>query len=160
MLNQERLKQVLHYDKDTGVFTRILSQTGISKGKESGSLTPEGYKTTSIDSRSYKCHRLAWLYMTGCWPDGQIDHINGCRADNRFENLRDVSKHRNIENQRKAQKSNRSTGVLGTFKNGAKFSARISHNGSKVYLGIFATIEEASAAYITAKRLLHLGCTI
>ena len=115
---------------------------------------------TSIDSKVYKCHRLAWLYITGNWPIGQIDHKNGNRSDNRFDNLRDVAKQQNTENQRKAQRRNKSTNVLGTWKNGNGFAARISHNHTKIHLGTFTTLEEASAAYVTAKRLLHLGCTI
>ena len=160
MLTQTRLKEVLDYNPETGVFTRRLKQSGVSQGKTSGSLTNEGYMVTSIDSKLYKCHRLAWLYMTGLWPIGQIDHKNGNRSDNRFDNLRDVAKQQNTENQRKAQRSNKSTSVLGTWKNGSGFAARISHNNAKVYLGTFATIEEARAAYIAAKRLLHVGCTI
>ena len=120
----------------------------------------EGYAITSIDNHIYKCHRLAWFYMTGAWPVGQIDHKNGARADNRFDNLRDVAKQQNTENQRKAQRSNKSTEMLGTFRNGSGFAARISHQNAKIYLGTFSTIEEASAAYVTAKRLLHKGCTI
>lgn len=160
MLNQVRIKEVLLYDPDTGVFTRRNKQSGVSKGAISGSRTNEGYLVTSIDCKLYSCHRLAWLYITGDWPTGQIDHINGDRSDNRFCNLRDVSRQQNTENQRKAQRSNKSTGVLGTFKNGTGFAARISHHGTKKYLGTFRTVEEASAAYMAAKRQLHLGCTI
>lgn len=160
MLNQTRLKEVFEYSPENGTLTRRLKQTGTAKGSISGSTSSEGYLVTSVDGKVYKCHRLAWLYMTGEWPQGQIDHINGIRSDNRFENLRDVTKQTNIENQRKSQRSNKSTGVLGTFKNGKKFAARISHNNIKIYLGVFCTLEEASAAYIAAKRMLHAGCTI
>lgn len=139
---------------------RRIKQSGVKQGKISGSLTKEGYLVTSIDQKTYKCHRLAWLYINGEWPIGQIDHINGNRSDNQIKNLRDVAKQQNAENQRKAQRSNKSTNVLGTWKNGNGFAARISHNNIKVYLGTFATIEEARAAYIASKRLLHVGCTI
>lgn len=160
MLTQTRLQEVLDYNPETGLFVRRLKQSGVKQGKVSGSLTNDGYKVTSIDGKIYKCHRLAWLYVTGLWPLGQIDHLNGQRADNRFENLRDVAKQTNVENQRKAQRNNKSTGVLGTWKNGDSFAARISHKNVKIYLGTFATLEEASAAYVAAKRLLHEGCTL
>jgi hypothetical protein len=160
MITQSRLREVLDYNPDTGVFVRRLKQSGVKQGKISGSLTLEKYQVTSIDRKTYKCHRLAWLYMTGKFPDGQIDHINGNRSDNRFENLRDVTHTQNIQNQRKAQMSNKSTGVLGVFKNGSGFAARISHNNTKIYLGTFKTTEEAQAAYIAAKRVLHSSCTI
>ena len=160
MLTQTRLREVLDYDPLTGVLTRRLKQTGVMQGSVSGSLTADGYLVTSVDGKLYKCHRLAWLHMTGSWPQGQIDHINGIRSDNRFCNLRDVPQQINIENQRKAQRSNKSTSVLGTWKNGNGFAAKISHGGTKVYLGTFPTLEEAKAAYVAAKRVLHSGCTI
>jgi hypothetical protein len=160
MITQSRLKEVLDYNPDTGVFIRRLKQTGVKQGKISGSLTLEKYQVTSIDRKTYKCHRLAWLYMTGKFPDGQIDHINGNRSDNRFENLRDVTQKQNIQNQRKAQMNNKSTGVLGVFKNGSGFMARIGNNNTKTYLGTFKTIEEAQATYVEAKRALHSSCTI
>jgi HNH endonuclease len=160
MLTQTRLKEILDYNPETGIFTRRLKQTGVKQGKISGSLTKEGYLVTSIDSKLYSCHRLAWFYMIGTWPIGQIDHKNGNKSDNRINNLRDVSKQQNVENQRKAHKTNKSTKILGTWKNGKKFAARISHNNTKLYLGTFLTVEEACAAYVAAKRLLHIGCTI
>ena len=160
MLTQARLKEVFDYDPVKGTFTRRLKQTGVKQGRVSGSRSNEGYLVTSVDSKLYRCHRLAWLYVTGAWPQGTIDHINGDRSDNRFHNLRDVTHQRNIENQRKAQRSNKSTGVLGTWKNGNSFAARIAHNNSKIHLGTFKTLEEARAAYLAAKRALHAGCTI
>jgi hypothetical protein len=160
MLTQERLLQVLDYNPETGVFTRRLKQRGVSQGAVAGSIDQGGYLVTSVDSKLHKCHRLAWFYMTGNWPKSVIDHINGNKSDNRFENLRDVTQTQNIQNQRKAQMSNKSTGVLGVFKNGSGFAARISHNNTKIYLGTFKTTEEAKAAYIAAKRVLHSSCTI
>lgn len=160
MLTHSRLQEVFDYNPDTGVFTRKAKQTGVRKGAVSGSLHAYGYLVTSIDRKSYTCHRLAWLYMTGAWPQGQIDHVNGDRKDNRFVNLRDVTKTQNAQNQRKAQRSNKSTGVLGTWKNGNGFAARISHNNTKLYLGTFKTLAEAKTAYIEAKRKLHVSCTI
>ena len=160
MLTQARLKAVFFYDPVVGVFIRRLKQPGAKVGNISGSRSSDGYLTTSIDGKSNKCHRLAWLYMTGNWPCYEIDHIDGDRANNKFLNLRDIPKWANIQNQRKAQKHNRSTGVLGIFPNGNRFAARLSVNNKKVYLGTFPTKEEAHQAYLTAKRALHVGCTI
>ena len=160
MLTQARLKAVFFYDPVVGVFIRRLKQLGAKVGKISGCLRSDGYLTTSIDGKPHKCHRLAWLYMTGNWPCYEIDHIDGDRANNKFLNLRDIPKWANIQNQRKAQKHNHSTGVLGVFPNGSGFASRLSVNSKKVYLGTFHTVEEAHQAYLTAKRALHVGCTI
>lgn len=160
MLTQDRLMYFLSYNPDTGEFTRLRRQPGTRPGAVAGSRKSDGYLVTSVDGKLYMCHRLAWLYMTGSWPKHQIDHIDGNRSNNSFSNLRDVTKTTNAQNQRRPHRSNKSTEVLGTFKNGSGYAARISHNGSKKYLGTFKTIEEASAAYIAAKRLLHSGCTI
>lgn len=117
--------------------------------------------TTRIAGKSYKLHRLAWLYMTGGWPMGDIDHLNGVRADNRFANLRDVPRGVNLQNCRQAATHNLSTKVLGVYPaKGGHFCAALSVNNKKRHLGTFDTIEQASAAYLSAKRQLHAGCLI
>lgn len=160
MLTQARLKELLSYDPETGIFINLINRCAARAGMPIGSLSKEGYIHAGIDMKVYALHRLAWLYMTGSFPSGQIDHIDGCRSNNAFSNLRDVHKDINVQNQKKAQRSNKSTGVLGTFKNGIGFAARISVHNKKHYLGTFKTIDEAHDAYLKAKRELHPGCTI
>lgn len=96
-VSEERLKELLTYKE--GVFFWNLSRGGAAKGSVAGSLNSEGYLLVWIDKINYKCHRLAWLYTYGCWPDN-IDHINGNRSDNRIENIRSVSAHENTKNQK------------------------------------------------------------
>lgn len=100
-------------------------------------------------------HRLAWLYVHGRWPDGLIDHKNGDRADNRFDNLRDVAHRVNMQNLRKAFVSSK-TGLLGAspLKDG-RFGAFIKRDGKSKNLGTFDTPELAHAAYVAAKRVIH-----
>lgn len=162
MLTQARLKELLNYDPGTGIFINLINRCAARAGMPIGSLSKEGYLHAGIDMKVYALHRLAWLYMTGSLPNGQVDHIDGCRSNNAFSNLRDVHKDINVQNQKKAQRSNKSTGVLGTFVNttGVGFCARISFNNKKHYLGTFKTVEEAHEAYLKAKRELHEGCTI
>ncbi len=92
-----------------------------------------------------------------------IDHIDGNPANNRLENLRDVSRAVNGQNQKRAQRHN-GTGVLGvTRRRNAKsnpYQAHIVVDGRPKYLGVFPTADAASAAYIAAKRALHEGCTL
>ena len=160
-LTAARLREVLHYDPDTGIFTwlkRVANRVQI--GDIAGAVGGPGYRSTTVDGRKYTMHRLAWLYAYGSWPSGDIDHINGVRLDNRMSNLRDVSRSMNLENQRSASARNRS-GLLGvSVARHGKWEATIKVRGTRYHLGIFDTPEVAHAAYILAKRRLHVGCTI
>ena len=101
------------------------------------------------------------LWITGAWPEHDVDHINGVRNDNRWSNLREVTRTVNIQNQRIAQTRN-VAGLLGVSFEKArnKYKAGIVAGGKYHNLGRFNTAEEAHAAYLKAKRELHEGCTI
>lgn len=148
-LTQERLKEVLNYDPETGVFTR-------KEGKEAGSVYNHGYRMISIDGKRYMAHRLAWLYMTGSMPIKCIDHKDCIKTNNAFKNLRETTTIQNAQNVRSAS-SNNTHGFLGVSFNKVigKYFSRIHLNGKSNYLGVFNTPEEAHAAYIAAKRELH-----
>jgi len=162
MLTAQILRELLNYNPETGIFTRkVVTCNKVKIGDIAGNLNHQGYIQLRVLGIIRQAHRLAWLYMTGNHPKGEIDHINGNRADNSFTNLRDVTKQQNIENQRLPQKGNKSK-FLGvdyrSHKN--KWVAQIQSNGVKHYLGIYNTPEEAHAAYTEAKRKLHSGCTL
>lgn len=160
-LTQSRLMHLLAYDPETGVFTwRVSPTNGVRVGTVAGGKRSDGYHQINIDGKHYRAHRLAWLYIHGHFP-GLIDHLNGIRADNRITNLRDVDCSINSQNQRRAQSANKS-GLLGVcwHKCNAKWRAQIRLDGRKKHLGLFATADEAHAAYLEAKRLHHRGCTI
>ncbi len=160
ILTQERIKELLHYDPDTGIFTRIVRTSNCVKpGSEPGYIDTCGYRTIGINGKFGKAHRLAFLYMTGKLPEADVDHINGDRADNRWSNLRDVSRSINVQNQRMAHSNNKS-GLLGVHRHYGKWQAQIKINGKRIYLGTFPTPDETHAAYIDAKRLIHSGCMI
>jgi hypothetical protein len=150
-LTQERLKEVMNYDPETGVFTRKNGD-----GKEAGSVYNHGYKLISVDGKRYMAHRLAWLYMTGSMPDENIDHKDCVKTNNAFKNLRETTQLQNAQNIRSAS-SNNTHGFLGVSFNKiiGKYFSRIHLNGKSNYLGVFNTPEEAHAAYIEAKRELH-----
>ena len=97
--------------------------------------------------------------MCGDWPTTDIDHINGDPADNRIVNLRMVSRGHNLQNQRKPHRDGKS-GFLGVYLKNGKWQSRIMVGGVSHDLGRFSTPEDASAAYLQAKRKLHPGCTI
>lgn len=157
-LTPERLREVLDYDPMTGVFSRVLKTCGTRRVK--GSENCAGYLTIRIDGKAHYCHRLAWVYVYGTWPFGDIDHIDGDKANNRIGNLRDVTRGVNMQNQKKAQRRNRSSGLLGAFKDKNNWSARIGVDGVVHHLGNYDTPEEAHEVYLGAKRLIHPGCTI
>ena len=165
ILSAEQLREILHYDKETGVFTWRVNRGGRFgvAGQTAGCIGKNGRRRILTAGKANLAHRLAWLYVYGQWPTNHIDHINGNPDDNRIVNLRDVPRSTNLQNQRKAQVSNKSCGMLGVSKNGPPrnpWRAQIRFNGTTKYLGIFPTPELAHAAYIEAKRRLHPGCTI
>jgi hypothetical protein len=161
MITQEELKELLHYDSETGIFSWRNYRSGISKSKVAGTLDHHGYIRIKINYVIYEAHRLAWLYEYGVVPKGEIDHRNHNRSDNRIENIRDVSITINRQNQSIPQKHNKS-GFLGVslFKETGKYRAQITVEGKKKHLGYFDTPEQAHDAYVAAKRQFHEGCTI
>lgn len=160
-LTAERLREVLDYDPETGVFTwRVTNTNALGHGGRSrcvagavaGHLNRNGYRSIGIDHVLYQAHRLAWLYVHDRWPDHHIDHINGGHDDNRIANLRDVPQAQNAQNRHGAQRNNR-TGHLGVdeYKPG-RWRARIKDGARQRHLGCFATPEAAYAVYAEAKR--------
>ena len=143
----------LAYDPETGVFTSKKT------GKKVGSVNSQGYLVISCMGFVRNAHRFAWLLTYGVWPDGQVDHINGDKLDNRIVNLRSVSAKMNSQNQRKAMTTN-AIGYLGVSRSRERYRADISVNGKANFLGRFDTPEDAHLAYVCAKRALHPGCTL
>jgi len=164
-LTAARLRELLHYDRETGIFTRRTDCPSNRRdrkiGMEVGSLMPLGYTEIGLAGVRFLAHRLAVLYVTGEWPALQVDHINGNRFDNRWNNLRQVDNTTNIENRKGPNKNNRS-GWLGCHreKHNGKWIAQITVMRKQIPLGRYSTPEEAQAAYIQAKRRLHKGCTL
>jgi len=142
------LASVLSYDPGTGAFVRL--RTGLQVGNKSGA----GYITIWALGKAYYAHRLAWLLHTGNWPTGVIDHINGCRTDNRIGNLRDTTQSENIRAKRVGRGA---SGVVGVqYQKGAKrWIARISFEplAKTTHLGSFKTMDEAIDARRRAERL-------
>lgn len=159
-LTAERLRELLSYDPETGVF--MWRQAGRKRviGRTAGSLDGSGYRLIRLDGTLYRANRLAWLHTHGCWPDGHVDHINGVTGDDRLANLRDVTRSVNAQNMRRAN-SKSTTGLLGvSVVKGRYYTARIGVEGRPRHIGTFSTPEAAHAAYVEAKRRLHPGNTL
>jgi hypothetical protein len=157
MITQARLKKLLDYDPETGVFVWKVRPNGrVPAGSVAGNYRVDGYNQIGIDGSLYLTHRLVWLYMTGTVPLKEVDHINCKRYDNRFENLREASRG---ENQRNGLLyANNTSGYKGVswHKRSGKWYAQIRVDGDAVYLGSFDILGDAAAAYAEASARLHM----
>lgn len=160
-LTAQRLRELLSYNPESGQLSWLESRGSVASGKLCNTKDKHGYIVIRVDRRLYKAHRLAWLHAYGEWPRGVIDHINHDCSDNRLENLRDVTQAQNSGNILGPKAGNKS-GFLGVHydRRAGRYCAEIKLNRKKHHLGHFQTAEEASAAYLTAKRKLHPACII
>lgn len=154
MLTQARLKEILHYDSATGIFTGLVARGKRTDciGRELKIGNSHGYLTITIHYKRYPANKLAFLYMTGEWPILEIDHKNRKRDDNRWENLRQVTHQQNSFNHPIVKKN--TSGVLGVSfdTQTSKWRASISPNGKTIHLGRFSTIEAALLVRIEAEK--------
>lgn len=151
-LTAERLRDVLDYNPETGVFTWRLRTRKTKPGQRAGYVAPHGYVFIQVDGHMYTAHRLAWLYVHGNWPAFNIDHFNGVRADNRINNLRDVPQALNVQNTTMARRDSK-TGVRGVFwdRSREKFVVAVKANG-RSFRARVDTMVEAKALYDEVKR--------
>jgi hypothetical protein len=146
-LAQKQLKEVVNYNPDTGKFTWIKPPPHIKVGSEAGSLDlGHGYIRIRIARIIYYAHRLAWLYVYGNYPKGQIDHVNRRGWDNRISNLREADN--NLQQRNRGRRSDNSSGYKGVYldKRRGTWTAMLTVNTKKVYVGCFHTKEEAAEA--------------
>lgn len=154
MITQDFLKSILHYDPETGVFTRVVDRSNMKKGSIAGSRRKDGYVLISILKRGYYCHRLAFLYVHGYIPN-KIDHINCNPSDNRISNLREANQSENMRNT--CIQSTNTSGIKGVVwdKDRSKWRAQIRHLGKMYNLGRYNCINEASLAIKMHRNKLH-----
>jgi hypothetical protein len=113
------IKEILHYDPETGVFTWKISRGRVRAGEIAGYIhKTDGYRRIGAEEWGLKkASRLAFLYMTGNWPENQIDHINGVRSDDRWSNLRNATHGENLRNGNKR--------LMNVHKNNKGWSVRV-----------------------------------
>jgi hypothetical protein len=157
MLTAERLRTIVNYDPDTGLFTWV-SAAGRHGRYPAGSpagFMHGGYVCICIDGFDYRAHRLAWLWMTGAWPSSNLDHRDLNRANNRWDNLREATRSENGANRR--QMKNNKSGFKGVswYAPLGKWRAAITLNKHLRHIGYFANPAEAHAAYCAEAKRLH-----
>lgn len=154
----ERVRELLRYEPmehGSSLVWKIRSAQRVRVGSPAGYRNNSGYWLVGIDKNMYLAHRVVWVLHYGRWPECQVDHKNINPNDNRIENLRlALNNHADNQQNTKARKNNRN-GLLGAHKKGNGWVASITVNRTKKYLGYFKTPQEAHAAYMKAKQLLH-----
>jgi len=152
MLTQDRLKELLHYCPETGIFSWLVGNNRrVRAGDVAGSVyldtkTGKSYRRVTVHGHPYLEHRLAFLYMLGEFPEDQVDHIDGNGLNNAWINLRAVTRLENRKNLRK--RSDNTSGTTGVFrhKQSGKWRSLIVSGGRKIHLGYFHDKEDAIAA--------------
>ncbi len=146
------LRSILHYDPETGIFTRKIVQhsTGIV-GERAGCVNKtDGRRYIKVKNQRYSESRLAWFYMKGTWPKKRVDHKDTDFTNNSWCNLRLATV---TENQGNCKPRKEVKGV--TKVRTGKWTAQIQKAKRKMHLGTFDTREEAHAAYNVAARRLY-----
>jgi len=173
-LTAEQARQLIDYDPETGMMTwkprtpDMFEPKGKKSashicawwnaqfaGKPAGCVNSKGYIVLGVYDVLYLAHRVAWLIMTGKWPEDQIDHEDTDRANNRWGNLREATASQNLAN--RAAPSSNSSGFKGVswHKKTGKWAASIKKMGKTIHLGQFDTPEAAGSAYASATEHLN-----
>ena len=144
----EELQKEFNYDPETGLFTHAYYKSGRAKaGSRAGAIRKDGYITIGYkNTRCFLAHRLAWVFISGNDPgDLLVDHIDRVTSNNSASNLRLVTRDQNQWNR---------VG-RGWKQNGKKYEVQLSHKKEIIYIGLFASAEEAEAAYRSKARELR-----
>lgn len=160
-MTAEKAGEMFAYDPNSGAITWKVTRNHMSKvGSEAGHLRKSGYRQIIVNGRAIAAHRLAWLLHYGTWPEQHIDHMDGNPSNNRISNLRDVERRVNAENLRGARKDSTCKLLGASPRKDGQWLAQIQVQGRKKHLGLFPTAAEAHAAYLSAKRVMHVGNTL
>lgn len=165
-LSADFVRSILNYDQDTGIFTwkqradiRKRNWNTRFAGQEAGTVKTnkdgKQYRQIVICYRIYRAHRLAWLYVTGEWPNAEIDHRDLDGTNNRFANLRPATRGENGMNKGACRDNTSGFKGVSWHRKRALWQATIQVAGCRHHLGFFDTPEAAHAVYCEAAQRLH-----
>ena len=146
------LKDLIEYNPITGIFTWNKSRPGVTKGSVAGFINQKGYKILKIKRKKFFASNIAWFYMTGEWPENQVDHINRIKNDDRWENLRKATVSQNGMN--RVWKTTKS-GITGVkwYSNRNSWKVSIMKNGKSYFLGWYKDFDIAVQKRKEAEKL-------
>ncbi len=149
-LSRERLREVLDYCQDSGLFLWKINKGGTARiGSLAGWKRADGYVRINVDGKLHYAHRLAWLYVYGECAVKEIDHINGDAADNRIANLRLATHSENLANQKRRVDNKAGFKGVSSLADGT-YVAAVCRQGQKITAGYFRNPQKAGAAYLMA----------
>lgn len=154
-MTYEKLLQLLHYDPETGIFTWLREVNKRPYDTVAGTVSVHGYRVITYCGVKYRASRLAHLYMTGEWPDGEMDHADRDKLNDRWTNLREVLRSQNALN--RDLQSNNASGARGVHWDStrSKWVAQVKDDGVNHFAGRFDSFEEAVIARDALATDLH-----
>jgi hypothetical protein len=158
-LTQAKLKELFHYDPETGIFRWKINTEKYQIGEIAGYIGSHGYLVIGFNKKQYLNHRLAWLYVHGYFPENDLDHTDKNPLNNKINNLREVSRSCNMRNT--GNKKNNTSGIKGVSwdKRGKQWEVKIWINKKGKYLGYYKNFDDAVCARLAGEQCLNWeGC--
>ena len=150
----KRVRELLHYDHTTGIFTNKVDRYRVKAGQQTGIPSPQGYIQICVGGSTYTAQELAYFWMKGEWAP-MVDHKNLVRTDNRWTNLRPATRSQNMANASATVKS--SSGIRGVYKDkkSGKWIAAVNHGSFRKTLGRFDDLAVAAKVRLKAMMDIH-----
>ena len=152
-MKHTELMEILDYHESSGIFTwKISPAKNVKAGDIAGSINVRGYNVIRINGKAYYAHRLAWFYVTGNWPENDIDHDDRNKINNSYSNLVDATQSQNMRNRKKNK--NNASGFNGVYwdMDRKKWRVRIMVKGKLKHIGFFDDVSSASEARLSANK--------
>lgn len=153
-MNQAEVRRIFRYE-DGKLFWNIKPSWGVNEGDEITTQDKDGYIVVKYKGKSYKCHRIIFLYHHGYMPENRIDHINHRILDNKIENLREVSHQCNLRNSKQRKDNKSGIKGVGWHKDSNRWQSSVVVNRKTIYLGVYSCFVEAVAHRLAAEQSLN-----